>query len=211
MDYTGGPSTTSISNLLKSTIKGTSFNSLDCLDPNLGGHISLQSYGSPVGFQVDTRVGGQDLYLHARPDADAFEILQQFAVPFKDADHREALLAARLLQRLEATAAAGSRRIAAHHVTVRTSTARAEPFGELAFEIRRDGMFQLFGLVVDLVLLQPEDLREHALQEVVPVEQAVGDLAAGGGQGDLSGFGDANELIALQALDCHGYSRGGHL
>ena len=54
----------------------------------------------------------------------------------------------------------------------------AEALDQLALEIGGYGVLELLRLVVHLVPFQPEDLGQHALDQVMAVQQAVGDVAA---------------------------------
>ena len=71
-------------------------------------------------------------------------------------------------------------------------------------------MLQLLRLVVHFVPLQPEDLGQHALDQVMAVQQTVGDVAARGGQRDLAFLAHLDQRVAPQPLDRHGDRRGGY-
>ena len=55
---------------------------------------------------------------------------------------------------------------------------RAQFLDQLLLEIGGDGVFELLGLVVDLVPLESENLGQHPLDQVVAVEQPAGDFAS---------------------------------
>ena len=80
----------------------------------------------------------------------------------------------------------------------------------LLLEIGGDGVLQLLGLVVHLVPLQPEDLRQHALDQVMAIQKTIGDVAALGGQRDLAFLAHLDQRIAPQSLDRHGDRRRGY-
>ena len=65
-------------------------------------------------------------------------------------------------------------------------------------------MFQLLSLVMDLVPFHAEDLRQHPLNEVMPVQQAICDFPAGGGKRQLSFLAYIDQTVAFQPLDRHG-------
>ncbi len=120
-----------------------------------------------AGAQFDLRPGGDHVQPHARPDSAAIEAFEQFAVAFVDAVDGNALAGGRLIERLQSAASPAERRIGADDVAVRAKAAGPQHFDQLPFEIGRNGVLQLFGLIVDLVPFQTEDLGEHALDEVV--------------------------------------------
>ena len=64
-------------------------------------------------------------------------------------------------------------------------------------------MFELLRLVVDLVPLEAEDLGQHPLDEVVPVQKPGRDLPPFGRQLNLALVSHEDQAIALQPLDGH--------
>ena len=72
-------------------------------------------------------------------------------------------------------------------------------------------MLQLLGFIVNLVPLHAEDFGEHAFDEMMALENPVGDLAALFPECDFAGGADVDETVALQAADGHGDGGGGHL
>ena len=131
------------------------------------------------GAHVQALAGGDHVEADAGADADAVEIFQQFPVAFEQADDYQPLAGARLFQRLEAALPACRGGIHADDIAMRASAARAQPFRQFALEIGGHGMFQVLRLVVHLVPFQAEDFGQHAFDEVMAVQQAAGDLAAG--------------------------------
>ena len=65
-------------------------------------------------------------------------------------------------------------------------------------------MFHLLGFVVDFIPLHVEYFGEHAFDEIVAADEAFGDFAAGGGEGDAAFAGDFDEAVAAEALGGHG-------
>jgi hypothetical protein len=65
-------------------------------------------------------------------------------------------------------------------------------------------VLQLFGFVVDFVPLHAENFGEHAFDQVMALEDAVGDFAALLFERDFARGADVNESVALQAADGHG-------
>jgi hypothetical protein len=57
----------------------------------------------------------------------------------------------------------------------------AELIDEQFLEIRRDGVFEALGFVVNFVPFHAEYFREHPLDEMVAVQDAIGDIASGSG------------------------------
>ena len=98
------------------------------------------------------------------------------------------------LQRFEAAAAPVDRRIHADAIAVWTVALRTQPLDQLALEVRRDGMLELLGFVVHLVPFQSEDLGQHALDQVMAVEQTVGDFTPRRRESDLP-LGRARESV----------------
>ena len=97
------------------------------------------------------------------------------------------LVRPRFVERLEATLAPVRGGIHADHVAVRACRlAVPSLLDQLAFEIGGNGVLQLLRLVVNLVPFQSEDLRQHTLDQMMAVQQPVGDLAARRRQRDLA-------------------------
>ena len=180
-------------------------------DPHFRPDSRLQVDSGVSRAEVEAIADRQHFQPDARTDTGAIEILQQFAVALEEADDHQALTGECLFERLEAALAARRRRIHTHDIAVRAGVRGAETFHQFALEVGGDGVLQLFGLLVNLVPFQAEDLGEHALDEMVAIEQAAGDLAAGRGEGDLALGGNADERVALQPLNGHGYGRRGHV
>ena len=64
-----------------------------------------------------------------------------------------------------------------HGIPMRTRPAFAQLLSQFGFESRRNGVLQPLGFFVNLVPLHPEDLAQHALDEVMAQCRAVGGLA----------------------------------
>ena len=65
-------------------------------------------------------------------------------------------------------------------------------------------MLQTLSLVVDLVPFHAEDFGQHALDQVMTVQNLVGDLAAVGSELNQTTLGYLNEAVAFEAPRCHG-------
>jgi len=65
-------------------------------------------------------------------------------------------------------------------------------------------VLQLFGFIVDFIPLHAEDFGEHALDQVMALEDSVGDFTARFAESDRAGGADVDEAVALQAPDRHG-------
>ena len=146
-------------------------------------------------------------YRGTGPYVELLEVLQEAPVAFEHADDGEVLFDLTLIETLQAAAPAIVRRIDAHAIAVRTSSAFSQSFAQLAFEIGGDGVLQLLGFIVDLVPFHAEDFCEHALDEVVPVQETVRYSPAGARESDLPFAAYADELIALEPPDGHGNGR----
>jgi len=85
----------------------------------------------------------------------------------------------------------------------------AELFDELGFEGGRDGVFEVFGLVVDLVPLHAENFGEHSLDEVMAKSGTSGGFAAFGSEADDAVNLDLDVAVALETFDGHGDSGSG--
>ena len=96
--------------------------------------------------------------------------------------------------------------IDAHQVTVWARRCRAEILRQLAFKIRRDRVFQLFRLIVNLIPFHTKNFCQHAFDEMMAHQNTIGYVAAFRGQGYLSLIGNLNEAVPSQALDRHGDS-----
>jgi len=112
-----------------------------------------------------------------------------------------------LIETLQTTAPAIIWGIDANAIAMRTSSAVAQSFAQLVFEIGGDGVLQLLGFIVDLVPFHAENFRKHAFDEVMPVQEPAGYSAAGARQSDLPLAAHADELIALEPPDGHGDGR----
>ena len=78
---------------------------------------------------------------------------------------------------------------------------------EFGFEVGRDGVFEALGFIVDLPPLHAEEFRQHAFDQVVAEGEFAGDLAAGGGEADVTVGWDANQAVFFQTT--HGHGDGG--
>lgn len=71
-------------------------------------------------------------------------------------------------------------------------------------------MLHLLGFVVYLVPLHAENFREHALDQMMPIDDAFGNRASLFGQRDLARRRDSNQRVSLQSADRHGDSGRGN-
>ena len=84
-----------------------------------------------------------------------------------------------LRQRPPAAIAAIPRSVALHAISVRAGFPGTEAVEQPALEIGRHGVLQLLGFVMDFVPFHAENLGEHALNQVMAIENAVGYVASG--------------------------------
>ncbi len=137
-------------------------------------------------------------------DAEAVEIFQQAAVAFEDADDGGMAGRWEFVEGDEAATVAVFFRFQAESEAVGAISFVAEFFGEFGFKVGGDGVFHLLGFVMDFVPLHVEDFGEHAFDEIVAANEAFGDFAAGGGEGDATFAGDFDEAVAAEAPGGHG-------
>ena len=104
---------------------------------------------------------------------------KQAPVTLEHAHHDGAGGGRHFVERPPAAIAAILRRVALHAVSMRAGFAGAEAFQKPALEIGGNGVLQLLGLFVHLVPFHAEDFGQHALDQMMPVEHTVGDVAAG--------------------------------
>ncbi len=109
------------------------------------------------------------------------------------------------IQRLPAALAAVLRAIHRDPIAVRTRLFFTQFLAQAILEVGGDGVFHLLGFLVDLVPLHTENLRQHALDQVMAIHHAVGDFAALARERDFTGRRDADQAVALQAADGHGH------
>ena len=179
------------------------------VNPNAAGDVTGELNGVTADTKEERIVDGNHLQAHTGANSGAVEEFQELAVALEYAGHGKAFFGEGLVERLPAVPAAGPWGIQADDVAVGASAVASKLFGEFAFEIGGNGVLEVFGFVMDLVPLESEDFGEHTLDEMMAVEDAVGDGASGGREGDLAASGLADELIALEAADGHGNRRSG--
>src|SRR5438105_7776404 len=99
--------------------------------------------------------------------------------------------------------------VAAHSqaVAVRAHILTAKFFHEFFFKSDRDGMFQAFSLVVDLIPGQAKNLSQHPLDQVVPKNCALRDFVSLGAQLNAAIFACFHETIFSKTLQCGGHCR----
>ena len=106
------------------------------------------------------------------------ETLQQSPVALENTLYPKRLRDLTLVEWLQSAAAAVLRRIHAHAIAVRASIVISQPFAKLDFKIPGNRVFQLLGLIMNLVPFHIENLGQHTLDQVVPVEQTIGNRAS---------------------------------
>ena len=87
---------------------------------------------------------------------------------------------------------------------MRACFASAQLLDQAALEIGGNGVLELLRFVMHFVPLHTEDLGQHALDQVMPVQQALGDFVTLCGQRDLPFLAYPNQAIPLEPPDCHG-------
>ena len=147
-------------------------------DLRRGGFPQLHRLARDTQRQRVVVIGRHHAHHGARMNPEAVQIFEQPPVAFEDADHDGIRLGRRFIERTQTPIAAILRRVALHAIAVRARLAGAQLFEQSPLEIGRDGVLQLLGFVVDLVPLHAENLGEHALDQMMPVQQPVGDIAA---------------------------------
>ena len=85
----------------------------------------------------------------------------------------------RFIERTQAAVAPILRRVALHAIAVRAGLAGSELFEQPPLEVGRHRVLQLLGFFVDFVPFHAENFGQHALDQMMPVEQPIGDIAAG--------------------------------
>ena len=90
------------------------------------------------------------------------------------------------------------------HVAVGADAFLAQ-FGEkFGFKIGGDGVFEAFGLIVNLPPFHAEEFGEHAFDKVMAEGKLASDLAAGGGEAQVAIGLNADEGVFLETADGHG-------
>src|SRR5271157_4117315 len=173
------------------------------LYPDLRADMPIQANTPSPGAHFERFPRRDGYQARARPHSGLIQVFQQLAVPLEHAGYRDALPRPRFGQELQAALPPVGRRIHPHDVAVRAHARRPQPFHQLALEIGRNGMLQLFGFVVHFVPFQTENLGQHALDQVVPVPQPAGDLPAGRRKRNLSLGAHADQPVPLQPLNRH--------
>lgn len=166
--------------------------------------------GTPrIGFHLEGAVWTtvEDADFAAWLDAGTMQKAQEFRVALKEAADGAMGAFGRVGQRDQAPVAALVRRLRQDEIAVGAGSLFAQLFDQQSFESGGDGVLEALGLVVDLVPGHAEDLREHALDEVVAEGGAVGGFASGGGEAEDAVVVDFDKSIAAKAAKGHGDSR----
>lgn len=156
-------------------------------------------------------VGGQHFEGGAGVNAERVQIAEEFAVAFKGAADFGARAGRQFGEGKPAEGAALFGGIETEAVAVGAGVAVAEFFDEFLLELGADGVFELLGFFMDKVPGHAEDFREHAFDEVVAADEALGDFAARGGEDDDAAVDDADEFVAFEAAEGHGDGRSADL
>src|SRR6266481_3887050 len=120
-------------------------------------------------------VAGLHFDLDARADALLLEKFQKLAVALIEAGDAVARARLGLGQKLQPFFAPGLGTAQGQAVAMRTGVLVAELFDQLFFKGRRDGVLQPLGLVMHLKPLHAKNFRQHALDQMMAKESALGD------------------------------------
>jgi hypothetical protein len=194
------PSTITVSEITNAQVNGAGSN---CLDPDLRRHRAFDSELAAVSFQLEILLRRQHLQLNAGANARTVQELQETAIALEDADHRQMFIGDCLIERFQSTPSPVARGVHADHIAVRADAARAQLLDQLPFEFGGNGVLQLLRLIVHLVSFEPEDLGQHALDQVMAIEDAVRDLASCRRERQLPFIGYLDQAVAAESLDRH--------
>src|SRR6516225_8815572 len=128
-------------------------------------------------------IAAHDLQLCAGANAETVKILEERPIPFIHTDHLDARPRRRFRQQHQAQSSA-LRGALVNLVSMRARAFGAQPLDQLLLEIVGDRMLQALCLVMDLIPFHSQHLGQHSLDQMVPISQAVGDLATGLGEGN---------------------------
>jgi hypothetical protein len=137
-------------------------------------------------------------------DGEGVEEFEEFSVALVDAANLDELTGRDFVEGEPAGLTAEGGGIEFGVGAVRAGFAGTEFAGEEFFEVLGNGMFEALGFLVDLEPLHTEDFDKHPLNEVVAIEDAIGNLATFGGELDVPAGGNVEIAVALEAANSHG-------
>jgi hypothetical protein len=151
-------------------------------------------------------VAFEETQLRAGSNAAGFEKLEQAAVALVDTADRIGRAGGSIGKKKQAAMAATGGTFHLAQVAVRADSSFAEFGQQLGFEVRRDGVFETLGFVVNLPPLHAEKLGQHAFDEMVAEGEFAGNFAASGGEAQMSVGLDAHQAVFFQTAHRHGDS-----
>lgn len=180
-------------------------------NPNSFGGGTSEDHG-PGG-----RADGESLIVIAVDESESgsganaarFEKFEEMTVALVDAADGVGLAGFGVGEQDESAAAAAGWTLQFAQIAVWTRLSASQFGHEPGFEVRRDGVFEAFRLVVHLVPGHIKDFAEHAFDQVVALGELAGDLFSGCRQANTAVIVDADESIFFQAADGHGDGRRG--
>jgi len=132
---------------------------------------------------------------------------EQLAVALENASNLRHPALGNFIQRFPPTLPPILRTVHAHPVAVRTGLIFAQLLPQSVLEVSGDSVLHLLSLFVNLVPLHAENLRQHPLDQMMPVHHAISDFAPLARQRYFPRRSDADQAIALQTPDRHGDRR----
>ncbi len=147
----------------------------------------------------------------AGTDAAHFKELEQAAVALVDSADGISSAGRSVGEKGEAAMAATGGAFHFTEIPVRADAIFAELGEKFGFKVRRNGVLEALGFVVNLPPLHSEEFREHTLDQVMAEGELAGDPASGGCEADVPVGEDADEAVLFKAAEGHGDGGSGDL
>src|ERR1700676_67571 len=180
-------------------------------NPNLIGGRAAKLDRSGIGRESQGLivVSARDIYARTRANTPSFQKLQQVPITLVDPTDDIGRPGLGVSEKHQAAAAAADWAFEFTQIAMRARPAPAQLGQQPGFEVRRDGMFQTFGLIVNSIPFHPEDLRQHALDEVMAKGELARDLASSRGESNVPVALHSYQAVFLQAAQGHSDCRWG--
>jgi len=121
------------------------------------------------------------MHFGSRPYAPLFQKLKQPAIAFIDTAHVKVLPGRSLRKQQQPATPAARGTLQFGQIAMRTGDPSSELRQQPSLKVRRNRVFQPFGLIVHLIPLHTKNLGKHALDQMVTNRQFAGNLSSDSG------------------------------